>query len=153
MKLTIIFCLITLTLSSKITYASERVERTCVGDVTQFAPVKEYILVEKKINSSTGIIRKIKTSTTFLSFEDCKANFNIEKLDKPTLNNKEIELRSKIKCYADSSSQKLYLLVNEQRNPETGIVVKLKILNEFIGIENCISNLSILENTNLLENK
>ena len=112
-------------------YADTRIERACVGDVTQFAPIKEYIAVEKVIDNSTGLVSSFNVSTTFTSFSYCKHHIdNVETMASSLETETDFELKEGgSKCYVASKSRNAYYLVKESRNTKTGIVAELKKVN------------------------
>jgi len=137
MKISVILVLSALCLLSLSSFAAERTVRACIGDVTQFAPVKEYILVSETLADS-GLVEEFEVSTTFGSYEDCRRAMQKQELEKPTLSGKE-SLNLNGKCYASSISPNLYHSVLEVRNPETGLVVDLMIENEYNDLLACLS--------------
>lgn len=118
--------------------ADDRVIQACVGDATQFSPIREYILVSEHIGNN-GLVTKFEVFMTYESFNFCKSAILGEA--RSEVGNHPANLSKGLKCYASSVSPKLFHLVNEKRNPSTGLVVSLEVMNEFDSLLNCLLNL------------
>lgn len=102
----------------------------------------EFIAVIAEGDSNTGLTHALDVFQTFDRPEYCLGAIDGDiELELAYTGQPASQLASKRNCYQDVEFNDFAILVNEVRDIETGLVVKLEPVNEFDSLAACQSNL------------
>lgn len=118
-----------------------RTDIACLKNATSGR--KEVLLVEQKIIANTGIIESLKVLQTYTDFDSCIESMGLGQTQEVSATTRpDEELLSRNNCFSSTgSASNTHFLVNEKRDPDTGLIVKLDVLNEFTSLKYCKDNL------------
>lgn len=123
---------------STLAFADHSLVNTCLVSPSKANP--EFISAKAVIDEETGLTNAFYISTTYTKITDCMESLR-GNLNRPAATFPGDDLIISSKCYSDIGSKFAFYSVVEKRNPETGLVVELDIINEFDSYLACKASL------------